>query len=129
MNTFNVYKINSALSETDPVIMIGQEEGYGNIRRIIPNPKHPVPGFALTPQVITRSDPRLVIRKIGSYADFKSAFNAASRVVNTLKLAQTKLTIKKPRDDGFFLYEPPYINVVNLKIKEDFYDSFYYEWF
>lgn len=87
MNTFNVYKINSALSETDPVIMIGQEEGYGNIRRIIPNPKHPVPGFALTPQVITRSDPRLVIRKIGSYADFKSAFNAASRVVNTLKLA------------------------------------------
>ena len=87
MSYFNIYKISSAnYPEAKPKILVGQEEGNGSIRRLIPNPKHPIPGYALTPIVIARNDPRLRITKLGTFTDCRAAFNAATEVVNSLKL-------------------------------------------
>lgn len=87
MNNFNIYKINSAINtEAKPKIVIGQEEGNGNIRRLIPNPKHPIPGYAITNNVIARNDPRIRITKLGTFNDFWQAFNASTGILTSLNL-------------------------------------------
>ena len=88
MKNVNIYLINSASKiDTKPIIMIGQEEGWGNIRRIVPNPNHPIPGYAITPQIISQHDPRFNIKLLESHNDFHQALQSATRLVQRMGLA------------------------------------------
>lgn len=88
MSQFNIYSINSAMdSNAKPVIMIGQEEGWGNIRRIVPNPSHPVPGYAITPDIISPRNPNIRVSKIASFKDFHQALSAATNIVRKMGIS------------------------------------------
>ena len=88
MKNFNIYIINSASKiDAKPIVIIGQNKSWGNLRRIVPNPNHPIPGYAITPQIISQHDPRFNIKLLESHNDFHQALQSATRLVQRMGLA------------------------------------------